>query len=183
MMNQDTDDRTSSPDTTATSHETSGTITEATSQTTTVPETTEPSTLPKVDPAFIPADELTDDEPSLFYKNPSRINGIGDPFIIRDRETGTYTMVATSASIGYHGWNSEDLVNWGPRHWAYQRPAESWSTDSYWAPEVVYHNDQYYMFYTARHARGSLLRINAQHLVHVTGEIQDQAGPNGIAGN
>ena len=105
---------------------------------------------------FTLAKDLSRDEQKFFYKNPAKIAGIGDPFVIRDEKTGTYTMIATSASIGYYGWNSEDLVNWGPQHWAYQRPDDAWSIDSYWAPEVIFYKDTYYMFYTARQKNGRL---------------------------
>lgn len=106
---------------------------------------------------FTLADELKKDEQFYFYKNPSRINGIGDPFFIRDEETGVYTMIATSASIGYYGYNTDDLVNFKPKHWAYQRPDDAWSTDSYWAPEVIFRDGTYYMYYTARNKEGRLL--------------------------
>lgn len=107
---------------------------------------------------FSPADDLDPKaELSYFYRNPSRINNIGDPFIIRDEKTGQYAAIATSASIGYYAWPSDDLVNWGTRKWAYERPADPWSTDSYWAPEVIYHDDLYYMFYTARNKSGRLV--------------------------
>lgn len=105
---------------------------------------------------FILADQIPSEEQIYFYKNPSRINNIGDPFIIQDRETGLYTLIATSANIGYFGWNSEDLIHWDNNHWAYQRPINSWSTDSYWAPEIVYYRGLYYMFYTARQQNGRL---------------------------
>ena len=106
---------------------------------------------------FVLAKDIPKGEEAFFYSNPSRINGIGDPFIIRDYKTGVYTAIATSASIGFYGWDSEDLVNWGSKHWVYQRPENTWSTDSYWAPEVVFYNDAYYMFYTARDKSGRLL--------------------------
>ena len=106
---------------------------------------------------FVLAKDISKDDETFFYSNPSRINGIGDPFIIRDHKTGVYTAIATSASIGFYGWDSEDLVNWGSKYWVYQRPENTWSTDSYWAPEVVFYNDAYYMFYTARDKSGRLL--------------------------
>ena len=143
---------------TAGTTDTSGTAgTEGTSDTEETADTTAETTEAAPMARFVPADELDQREDPVFYRNPSRINGIGDPFIIRDQETGIYTMIATSASIGYYGWNSEDLVNWSSRRFVYERPEDSWSTDSYWAPEVIHYQDKYYMFYTARHERGSLL--------------------------
>lgn len=106
---------------------------------------------------FVAAKDISKDDETFFYSNPSPINGIGDPFIIRDHKTGVYTAIATSASIGFYGWDSKDLVNWESRHWVYQRPDNTWSTDSYWAPEVVFYRDAYYMFYTARDKSGRLL--------------------------
>lgn len=121
---------------------------------------------------FIPVDEIPKDEQVYFYKNPSKINNIGDPFIIQDQETGTYTLIATSASIGYYGWNSEDLVNWQSRHWAYQRPDNAWSKDSYWAPEIVYYRGLYYMFYTARQ-QNETLTISVATSEHAEGPYVD----------
>ena len=42
-----------------------------------------------------------------FYQNPQMVNNIGDPFILPAQ--GKFYMYATSGSIGYYAWESEDL--------------------------------------------------------------------------
>ena len=89
------------------------------------------------------------------YHNPVIAGEFPDPSVIRVGDD--YYATATAA-----GWaplfsiaQSKDLL-----HWTFvgavfnERPA--WSASSYWAPELVQHNDEFYVYYTARKKDGPL---------------------------
>lgn len=83
------------------------------------------------------------------YTNPVIAGDFADPSIIRVGDT--YFAVGTSSEWGpaYPLYTSKDLVNW-----AYVGPAfnelPSWTMGSYWAPELFYRDNTYYLYYTAR---------------------------------
>lgn len=91
------------------------------------------------------------------YTNPvGNITGIGDPYVLR--WGGAYYLYATSAPNGFKVWMSKDLVHWELKGLAFDaaHPANSWGVNSFWAPEVIYYRDAFYMVYTARNRQGSL---------------------------
>jgi beta-xylosidase len=87
--------------------------------------------------------------PKVTYTNPVIAGDFADPSIIRIGKT--YYAVGTSSEWGpaYPIYTSTDLVNW-----TYMGPVfnqlPQWTMGSYWAPELFYHNDTYYLYYTAR---------------------------------
>lgn len=94
-------------------------------------------------------------ENNNFYSNPSNINNIGDPFVLKASD-GFYYMYCTSSDNGYYCWKSADLVNWSDKKIAYLKQENSWAVSSFWAPEVVELNGIYYMYYTAKNKDDSL---------------------------
>ena len=96
-------------------------------------------------------DDLTD----VCFTNDLGVTDIGDPFVLKISEN-EYYMYCTSAPNGFYCWRSEDLVHWGGKKMCYTQQPGSWCTDCFWAPEVVYRDGQYYMFYTAKNQAGSL---------------------------
>ena len=86
---------------------------------------------------------------TLLYQNPLPIKNIGDPFVLRTSD-GNYYCYATSASDGFKAWTSTDLVHWTDIGYAYKRNHDSWGKSDFWAPEVVFHNNKYFMHYSAR---------------------------------
>ncbi|MBC3785301.1 glycoside hydrolase family 43 protein [Spirosoma utsteinense] len=87
--------------------------------------------------------------PRATYTNPVIAGDFADPSLIRIGET--YFAVGTSSEWGpaYPIYSSKDLVNW-----SYVGPGfnelPAWTMGSYWAPELFYRNDTYYLYYTAR---------------------------------
>ncbi len=92
---------------------------------------------------------------SNLYSNPSSVNNIGDPFVLKASD-GFYYMYCTSSENGYYCWKSADLVNWTDKKPAYLRQEGSWAVNCFWAPEVVELNGVYYMYYTAKNSNDSL---------------------------
>lgn len=83
-----------------------------------------------------------------------------DPFVLKD-DDGTYYLYATSGEeYGYRVYSSENLVEWTAHGYClvrddvYTDPNSSFTTYSFWAPEVIKYNGLYYMVYTAQHRIG-----------------------------
>ena len=72
---------------------------------------------------------------------------IADPFVFREGDT--YYLYGTAARDGLLVWTSNDLVNWQPRGYAYQRTDDSWGRRDFWAPELFKHRGKYYLHFTA----------------------------------
>lgn len=110
-----------------------------------------------------------------FYTNPQNIELIADPFVIQG-EDGTYYAYGTSDKIqaaGYLVWKSKDLINWEGAGLAYMTKAGGWANRDYWAPEVVYRNGKYYMYYTARDKETKNLGIGVAVSDKPEGPFQD----------
>ena len=89
------------------------------------------------------------------YTNPvlARPQGVADPFILKFN--GEYYLYATGDPILiYH---STDLVSWdevGPAVASSKAPGD-WNQADVWAPEVVYRNGLFYLYYSATQASPS----------------------------
>ncbi|MEZ0536818.1 family 43 glycosylhydrolase [Caldicellulosiruptoraceae bacterium PP1] len=86
------------------------------------------------------------------YKNPLTVYKVADPFILK--YNNKYYLYATSErgagmSGGFEVWESPDLVNFEYKGFAYKSNEKSWGFDSFWAPEVLYYNGKFYLFYSA----------------------------------
>lgn len=82
---------------------------------------------------------------------------IADPFILKT-SGGDYYLYGTTSDDGFACRHSADLINWGDWICCYERKPGTWceNSSSFWAPEVIWYRDRYYMFYTARNAQNSL---------------------------
>jgi beta-xylosidase len=83
------------------------------------------------------------------YRNPVIAGDFPDPSIIRVGED--YYAAGTSSEFApnYPLYHSKDLVNWTRVGFVFQETPE-WIIGSCWAPELFYHNDTFYAYYTAR---------------------------------
>lgn len=95
---------------------------------------------------------------AVAYTNPvGDMTNIGDPFVLKDKDK--YYMYATSAAtIGFRAWESNNLVDWEEKGLVYEHEnqPDQWATGDFWAPEVIKHNERYYMSYSARNQEGHL---------------------------
>ncbi len=83
---------------------------------------------------------------------PSDIN-IRDPYVLLHE--GVYYLYGTRGktafvgqAYGFDAFTSTDLENWEGPFEVFHRPDGFWSKKSYWAPEVYYYHDMFYMFAT-----------------------------------
>lgn len=77
---------------------------------------------------------------------------IADPYVLRLAD-GNYYMYGTGGkdASAFPAFRSTDVVHWTSIGETYRRnPADSWCTDSFWAPEVYHANGGYYMVYSAQ---------------------------------
>ncbi len=107
-----------------------------------------------------------------FYQNPQSINNIGDPFILPTE--GEYHVFATSASIGFFTWSTEDLTTYSGKKKALQRV--SWANGDYWAPEVYLYQGKYVMLFSARRSSDKSLRIGIAVSDKPEGPYKDMLG-------
>lgn len=76
-----------------------------------------------------------------------------DPFVLPYE--GKYYLYGTRSetafveeAYGFDVYISENLTDWEGPYEVFHRPEEFWSRKSYWAPEVYYYHDRFYMFAT-----------------------------------
>ena len=93
---------------------------------------------------------------NLYYLNELNFQ-IADPTVIFVEEgegAGYFYAYGTSDLIQCHGfqcWRSKDMTNWEYVGVAFQPDfSETWAFNNYWAPEVLYDDGVYYMFYNAQ---------------------------------
>lgn len=101
---------------------------------------------------------MNNSEESVTYTNPiGEMTDIGDPFVLKVEDM--YYMYATSVPhAGFKVWESKDMVEWEEVGMAYDHRdhEEKWAQYDFWAPEVIEHNDTFYMVYSARDYTGGL---------------------------
>lgn len=118
---------------------------------------------------FYTSNSCTDDKNSVqpddylkrTYINPvGDISGIGDPFVLKYDDR--YYMYCTSnAQIGFKVWESSNLVDWTAHEFAFDSRIQEkqWTTGSFWAPEVIFYDNQFYMTYSAKSQSDGKLKI------------------------
>lgn len=85
----------------------------------------------------------------FLYSNPVIPGDLPDPTIIRVGDT--YYAAGTTSDFAPHYplYESTDLINW-KQIGAIFHETPDWTSDSFWAPELYYHNGTFYAFYTAK---------------------------------
>ena len=93
---------------------------------------------------------------SLYYLNELNFP-IADPtviFVEEGEEKGYFYAYGTSDLIQCHGfqcWRSKDMTNWEYVGVAFEPDfSDTWAYNNYWAPEVLYDDGVYYLFYSAQ---------------------------------
>lgn len=71
----------------------------------------------------------------------------GDPFIML--HNNTYYAYGTKAENGIEVYTSDDLQTWKKQPELALKSSDSWGGRWFWAPEVYYVNNKFYMYYSA----------------------------------
>lgn len=109
------------------------------------------------------------------FQNPVLAGDFPDPSVIRVGEDYWATATCAEWAPIFPLLHSKDLVKWElVGHVFDQKPA--WSTMNYWAPEICFYKNKYYVFYTARKAEGNTLTVAVASASKPTGPWKDH-GP------
>ena len=55
----------------------------------------------------------------------------------------------TSANKGFQYYQSKNLKDWKKKGFAFKKTENTWGQKSFWAPEVIYYQDKFYMIYSS----------------------------------
>ncbi|WP_176221474.1 glycoside hydrolase family 43 protein [Massilibacteroides vaginae] len=83
------------------------------------------------------------------YRNPVIPGDFPDPTVVRVGDTYYAATSSSEWALPYRLFRSADLVNWDYIGPAFHEVPE-WLMGSFWAPELYYHNETFYIYYTAR---------------------------------
>lgn len=114
---------------------------------------------------------------NLYYLNELKFE-VADPTVIyvdEGEEKGYFYAYGTSDLVQCHGfqcWRSKDMTNWEYMGVAFEPDySETWAYNNYWAPEVLYDDGVYYLFYSAQN-----VKANQRHCMSVA-VSQNPYGP------
>jgi len=106
------------------------------------------------------------------FKNPVIHGDMPDPSVIRIGDTYYATGTSSEWAPFYPVYVSNDLVNWKQTgHIFNKKPG--WTKNSFWAPELFYHNGQVFCYYTARRASDNTSYIGVATADSPTDEFTD----------
>lgn len=110
---------------------------------------------------------------SGYFSNPVIPGDMADPSIIRIGETYYATGTSSEWAPFYPVYSSTDLVNWTQTGHIFDEQPE-WTLSSFWAPELYYHNNQVYCYYTARRKSDGVSFIGVATAPTPTGTFTDR---------
>ncbi|WP_298652515.1 family 43 glycosylhydrolase [uncultured Proteiniphilum sp.] len=84
-----------------------------------------------------------------FFENPVIRGDMADPSIIRVGNVYYATATSSEWAPFYPVFTSTDMINWEQTGHIFDGKPE-WTSHSFWAPELFYHNNTMYCYYTAR---------------------------------
>lgn len=84
------------------------------------------------------------------YDTDGNLVTFGDPYILKASD-GRFYMYGTTdyTFMDHHCYSSDDLVNWKHEGICYVPSDSTWTTDTFWAPEVYEHDGKFYMFHSS----------------------------------
>ena len=83
------------------------------------------------------------------YRNPVIKGDLADPSVIRVGDTYYATGTSSEWAPHYPIFQSKDLINWEQAGYVFSTTPE-WMLSSFWAPELYYHNNTFYVYYTVK---------------------------------
>ncbi len=106
------------------------------------------------------------------FRNPVIHGDMADPSVIRIDDTYYATATSSEWAPFYPVFVSKDLVNWTQTGHIFNKKPE-WTKNSFWAPELYYHNGKVYCYYTARRASDNVTCIGVATANNPTEEFTD----------
>jgi len=109
------------------------------------------------------------------YCNPLDVPG-ADPQILKDGDT-YYVYQTRHGGRGFESFCSKDLVHWRRTGFCFEKNEDSWGQHGFWAPEVICHRENYYLFYTAHSPAEDRKSICVAISKSPTGPFEDAVAP------
>lgn len=93
-----------------------------------------------------------------FYSNPVIPGDFADPSVIK--VGNTFYASGTSSEWGPHFplFTSTDLINWKQAGYIFNEPP-AWTASSFWAPELFYYQNTFYVYYVAKRKKDNVSYI------------------------
>lgn len=107
-----------------------------------------------------------------YFNNPVIHGDLADPALIRIGKTYYATATSSEWAPHYPVFTSTDLVNWKQAGHLFTKKPE-WTASSFWAPELFYHNNKVFAYYTARRKSDNVSYIGVASADSPTGEYTD----------
>lgn len=92
------------------------------------------------------------------FSNPIINADMADPTVIKIGDNFFATGTSSEWAPHYPMFTSKDLVNWEQIGYVFDKRPE-WTSSSFWAPELFYHNNKVFCYYTARHKSDNISYI------------------------
>ena len=105
------------------------------------------------------------------------VRNLADPFVLAASD-GVYYMYGTTTNQSgvFRAWSSTDLYHWEPEGIVFSYRRGDWAYTHFWAPEVIEHQERFYMFFTARERGTDRLHIGLAISDSPTGPFIDERG-------
>jgi len=87
--------------------------------------------------------------PEATYRNPVIAGDFADPSVIAVGQTFYAAGTSSEWAPHYPLYTSRDLINWEQIGYVFDEKPD-WMLSSFWAPELYYHNDTFYVYYTVK---------------------------------
>ncbi len=114
---------------------------------------------------------MSSQQPS-YYHNPVIHGDLADPCMIRIGDIYYATGTSSEWAPFYPVFKSKDLINWEQTGHIFGEKPE-WTSSSFWAPELFFHNNQVYCYYTARRKTDGVSYIGVATAKTPTEEFTD----------
>jgi len=106
------------------------------------------------------------------FRNPVIHGDMADPSMIKIGDIYYATATSSEWAPFYPVFTSKDLVNWTQTGHIFDTKPE-WTKNSFWAPELYYHNGKVYCYYTTRQASNNITGIGVAVADSPTGKFTD----------
>lgn len=100
--------------------------------------------------------ENAEDSEQLTFKNPVLPGDFADPSVVRVGEDYWATATSSEWAPLFPIIHSENLQDWEIKGHVFPENLPQWAEAHFWAPEIAYDNDKYYIYYTAKKEDGPL---------------------------
>jgi len=114
-------------------------------------------------------------------KNPLLSDGnpiiMGDPFMYKYNNRYYLTGTYGSANEGFPCYISDDMIHWKFNGMLWQKNENSWASEAFWAPEVKFYNNKFYLTYSGLSKEKKELRIALAVSDNPEGPFKDLHAP------